>query len=58
MENRKILTYEDFVNEELSPKSALLTALAAANLAFSSPALGKQTEQPKTEINLNGINQQ
>lgn len=50
MENRKILTYEDFVNEELSPKSALLTALAAANLAFTSPALGKEPKQDKKEI--------
>ena len=49
MKNTNIKSYEEFVNEELSPKTTLAAALAAANLAFTSPALGQEKVQKPTE---------
>jgi outer membrane protein OmpA-like peptidoglycan-associated protein len=49
MKNTNIKSYEDFVNEELSPKTTLAAALAAANLAFTSPALGQEKVQKPNE---------
>jgi outer membrane protein OmpA-like peptidoglycan-associated protein len=49
MKNTNIKSYEEFVNEELSPKTTFAAALAAANLAFTSPALGQEKVQKPTE---------
>jgi outer membrane protein OmpA-like peptidoglycan-associated protein len=49
MKNNNIKSYDQFVNEELSPKTTLAAALAAANFAFTSPALGQEKVQKPTE---------
>jgi len=55
MSNKKVLSYEDFVNEEINLKKALAGAALGAGLMFGNPTDATAQQPVQTEVSIDSI---